>query len=93
MKTVLYHVATDDAKWKDVVVEDFRWICTSGLFTKCDRICIGLHDSSAKEWVKIFWGRIDDTKKVEIHINENPEDEIVYVNTNLSRQFKTTDME
>jgi hypothetical protein len=100
MKTVLYHVSTDDEKWKDVVVEDFRWICTSGLFKKCDKLRIKINERkgsdvlTAEEWVKFFWGRIDDGKKVEIELTgEKPDmsnwikssanEDILYVNTNF----------
>jgi hypothetical protein len=82
MKTALYYVSTD-GEWMEKVVEDFRWICRSGLFKKCNKIHIYLQSSLAEEWVKFFWGRIDDTNKVEIHVNENEEDEMIYVGTNL----------
>ena len=100
MKTVLYHVCTDDEKWKDVVVEDFRWICTSGLFKKCDKLRIKFNERksndllTAEEWIRFFWGRIDDEKKVEIEITGEkpnltkwilayPDEEILHVNTNF----------
>lgn len=100
MKTVLYHVSTKEEKWKEKVVADFRWICTSGLFKKCDKLRITINDRktddilSGEEWVRYFWGRVDD-KKVEIqtHLQYNesdvlkwvslyPDDEIIYVGMN-----------
>lgn len=80
MKTVLYHVSTDDEKWKNVVVEDFRHICRSGLFKRCDKLRIKLNERkstdllTAEEWVYFFWKRVDDENKVEIEIaGEKPD--------------------
>jgi len=88
MKTVLYHVSTDDEKWKDVVVEDFRHICRSGLFKRCDKLRIKLNERkstellTAQEWVYFFWKRVDDENKVEIEITDEKPDMEKWIQTN-----------
>ena len=99
MKTILYYVHIDNKDWIDVVVEDFRWICTSGLFKDCGKMIINVLNVktnnliSGEEWVTFFWGRVDDTKKVEIHLIDEPLNmkkwiasypDVIYANTNLN---------
>ena len=73
MKTLSYYVSMDDEKWMHRTVDDFRYICTSGLFKQCDKIYIAISSSLGEEWVRFFWGRIDDEHKVEIYLNKKGE--------------------
>lgn len=94
MKTILYHISTENEKWINEVVEDFRYICTSGLYKKCDKIHVTIDSHSGEEWIKYFWGRLSNEKEIEVHVVNEPPDmenwiafypDVIYSNTNLKR--------